>query len=205
MVVNQFSDCLRVSIPSGHDLSVVTLTCPLRQIDIIIFLDVSEKHGIMSKKVFLQPFYISAPSRFTEEARKKQDPFAYLPFGAGPRGCIGMKMGLLETKITLLRILQKFQFKTCPETEVCIFRGLKATLVNFRQLTVSYWFTFVTFSSFEKTARAASLIRRGKRPGLHVLIKTWFNLYDFSKKTVAQPWLSGELCSRNTSVYTGWG
>ncbi|EOA99860.1 Thromboxane-A synthase, partial [Anas platyrhynchos] len=58
------------------------------------------------------------PERFTEEAKKEQHPFAYLPFGAGPRGCIGMKMGLLETKMTLLRVLQKFRFKICPETEV---------------------------------------------------------------------------------------
>ncbi|XP_032913753.1 thromboxane-A synthase isoform X3 [Catharus ustulatus] len=68
------------------------------------------------------------PERFTEEAKKEQHPFAYLPFGAGPRGCIGMKMGLLETKITLLRILQKFQFKTCPETEIPLQLKSKATL-----------------------------------------------------------------------------
>ncbi|XP_054023824.1 thromboxane-A synthase [Dryobates pubescens] len=68
------------------------------------------------------------PERFTEEARKEQHPFAYLPFGAGPRGCIGMKMGLLETKITLLRVLQKFQFKTCPETEIPLQLKSKATL-----------------------------------------------------------------------------
>ncbi|NWV85739.1 THAS synthase, partial [Dasyornis broadbenti] len=68
------------------------------------------------------------PERFTEEAKKERHPFAYLPFGAGPRGCIGMKMGLLETKITLLRILQKFQFKTCPETEIPLQLKSKATL-----------------------------------------------------------------------------
>ncbi|XP_038008946.1 thromboxane-A synthase isoform X3 [Motacilla alba alba] len=66
--------------------------------------------------------------RFTEEAKKERHPFAYLPFGAGPRGCIGMKMGLLETKMTLLRILQKFQFKTCPETEIPLQLKSKATL-----------------------------------------------------------------------------
>ncbi|KAM7131668.1 thromboxane-A synthase isoform 4-T5 [Ciconia maguari] len=66
--------------------------------------------------------------RFTEEAKKERHPFAYLPFGAGPRGCIGMKMGLLETKITLLRILQKFQFKACPETEIPLQLKSKATL-----------------------------------------------------------------------------
>lgn len=138
-------------------------------------------------KKFLELVSISAPSRFTEEAKKERHPFAYLPFGAGPRGCIGMKMGLLEIKMTLLRILQKFQFKTCPETEVCTCRGSKATLVNFRELTVcprqDDWFAFVTFSSFEKTARATSMIRRDKRPGLHVLIKMWFSLYDFPNKT----------------------
>ncbi|XP_074438071.1 thromboxane-A synthase isoform X2 [Larus michahellis] len=68
------------------------------------------------------------PERFTEEAKKERHPFAYLPFGAGPRGCIGMKMGLLETKITLLRILQKFRFKTCPETEIPLQLKSKATL-----------------------------------------------------------------------------
>lgn len=86
--------------------------------------------------MFLELVSISAPSRFTEEAKKEQHPFAYLPFGAGPRGCLGMKMGLLETKMTLLRILQKFKFKTCPETEVCTCRGLKITLVTLRELTV---------------------------------------------------------------------
>ncbi|XP_033370653.1 thromboxane-A synthase isoform X4 [Parus major] len=68
------------------------------------------------------------PERFTEEAKKERHPFAYLPFGAGPRGCIGMKMGLLETKMTLLRILQKFQFKACPETEIPLQLKSKATL-----------------------------------------------------------------------------
>ncbi|POI34195.1 hypothetical protein CIB84_002053 [Bambusicola thoracicus] len=66
--------------------------------------------------------------RFTEEAKKERHPFAYLPFGAGPRGCIGRKMGLLETKMTLLRILQMFRFKTCPETEIPLQLKSKATL-----------------------------------------------------------------------------
>ncbi|XP_072190990.1 thromboxane-A synthase isoform X1 [Excalfactoria chinensis] len=68
------------------------------------------------------------PERFTEEAKKERHPFAYLPFGAGPRGCIGRKMGLLETKMTLLRILQMFRFKICPETEIPLQLKSKATL-----------------------------------------------------------------------------
>ncbi|XP_048816587.1 thromboxane-A synthase isoform X3 [Lagopus muta] len=68
------------------------------------------------------------PERFTEEAKKERHPFAYLPFGAGPRGCVGRKMGLLATKMTLLRILQMFRFKTCPETEIPLQLKSKATL-----------------------------------------------------------------------------
>ncbi|ETE73007.1 Thromboxane-A synthase, partial [Ophiophagus hannah] len=55
--------------------------------------------------------------RFTAEAMQQQHPFAYLPFGAGPRGCIGMKLALMTIKIALLRILQRFMFKACPETQ----------------------------------------------------------------------------------------
>uniref|UniRef100_A0A8C3HHV9 Thromboxane-A synthase n=1 Tax=Chrysemys picta bellii TaxID=8478 RepID=A0A8C3HHV9_CHRPI len=58
------------------------------------------------------------PERFTAEAKLQQHPFAYLPFGAGPRSCIGMRMALLEIKMTLLRILQKFRFETSPETQI---------------------------------------------------------------------------------------
>uniref|UniRef100_A0A8C8VGF0 Thromboxane-A synthase n=1 Tax=Pelusios castaneus TaxID=367368 RepID=A0A8C8VGF0_9SAUR len=58
------------------------------------------------------------PERFTVEAKLQHHPFAYLPFGAGPRSCIGMRMALLELKITLLRILQKFKFEISPETQI---------------------------------------------------------------------------------------
>ncbi|XP_067392195.1 thromboxane-A synthase [Emydura macquarii macquarii] len=58
------------------------------------------------------------PERFTAEAKLQHHPFAYLPFGAGPRSCIGMRMALLEIKITLLQLLQKFKFETSPETQI---------------------------------------------------------------------------------------
>ncbi|XP_044534557.1 thromboxane-A synthase [Gracilinanus agilis] len=58
------------------------------------------------------------PERFSLEARQQHLPFTYLPFGAGPRSCIGVKMAMLEIKMTLLRLLQKFRFEICPETQV---------------------------------------------------------------------------------------
>uniref|UniRef100_A0A8D2IMX0 Thromboxane-A synthase n=1 Tax=Varanus komodoensis TaxID=61221 RepID=A0A8D2IMX0_VARKO len=58
------------------------------------------------------------PERFTAEAKKQRHPFSYLPFGAGPRGCIGVTLALMQIKITLIRTLQKFKFKTCPQTQI---------------------------------------------------------------------------------------
>ncbi|KAM8980380.1 thromboxane-A synthase isoform X1 [Sarcophilus harrisii] len=58
------------------------------------------------------------PERFSQEARQRQLPFTYLPFGAGPRSCIGAKLAILEIKLTLLGILQKFKFETCSETQI---------------------------------------------------------------------------------------
>ncbi|XP_053574907.1 thromboxane-A synthase [Bombina bombina] len=58
------------------------------------------------------------PERFTMEEKKKRHPFTYLPFGAGPRSCIGMRLAILNAKITLFRVLQKFTFQQCPLTQI---------------------------------------------------------------------------------------
>ncbi|XP_037691962.1 thromboxane-A synthase isoform X2 [Choloepus didactylus] len=68
------------------------------------------------------------PERFTAEACRLRRPFTYLPFGAGPRSCLGVRLGLLEVKLTLLHILRKFQFKACPETQVPLQLESKSAL-----------------------------------------------------------------------------
>ena len=55
------------------------------------------------------------PERFREPSYPK---FAYLPFGEGPRHCIGKRLGLLVLKMTLTTILKEFQFRKTAETEV---------------------------------------------------------------------------------------
>ena len=51
------------------------------------------------------------PGRFT----KPHDRFAFLPFGAGPRICIGANFAQQEAAIILASLLARFRFDTIPE------------------------------------------------------------------------------------------
>jgi cytochrome P450 len=58
------------------------------------------------------------PSRFLPGAREKIDRFAYLPFGAGPRVCIGASFALQEATIILAHILRSFSLEVKKDHEV---------------------------------------------------------------------------------------
>ncbi|CAH3015399.1 unnamed protein product [Porites evermanni] len=49
------------------------------------------------------------PLRFTNENAKDMSPYAFIPFSAGPRNCIGQNFALTEVKISVAMILRKFK------------------------------------------------------------------------------------------------
>ncbi|KAL3865966.1 hypothetical protein ACJMK2_043310 [Sinanodonta woodiana] len=58
------------------------------------------------------------PERFSSQNKGNIKPFTFLPFGAGPRNCIGMRLALMEAKMAIVEMLQNFRFCTVPETEI---------------------------------------------------------------------------------------
>ncbi|POI24238.1 hypothetical protein CIB84_012012, partial [Bambusicola thoracicus] len=58
------------------------------------------------------------PERFSKENKDNIDPYTYLPFGAGPRNCIGMRFALLTLKVAIAAVLQHFTFQVCKETQI---------------------------------------------------------------------------------------
>jgi cytochrome P450 len=54
------------------------------------------------------------PERFTKANQKSHTPFTHLPFGGGPRGCIGSNYAMLQILMILSDLLRKYDFDLVP-------------------------------------------------------------------------------------------
>lgn len=81
-----------------------------------IFIPVIGLHH--NEKYYPEPLKFK-PERFSEEelVGKNQINRPYLPFGDGPRNCIGIRMGIVQVKIGLVSMLQKFTFTLVSEED----------------------------------------------------------------------------------------
>lgn len=68
------------------------------------------------RKLWRQPDAF-LPERFHPENRESIDRFQYLPFGAGPRVCIGAAFAMQEAVIALGVLMSRFRFDTTPQTK----------------------------------------------------------------------------------------
>ncbi len=55
------------------------------------------------------------PERFAPDRVQARDFFAYLPFAAGPRTCIGAGMAMLETQLILAQLVPRFRMRVVPD------------------------------------------------------------------------------------------
>lgn len=58
------------------------------------------------------------PERFSEEAKNSRHQYTYLPFGEGPRICIGMRFGMMQTRLGLITIIRDYNILPSNETKI---------------------------------------------------------------------------------------
>lgn len=58
------------------------------------------------------------PDRWLDEANKERYKYHWLPFGQGPRGCPGYRMGLFQVKFVLAYLLQRYKCSATEATKI---------------------------------------------------------------------------------------
>ncbi|XP_074742235.1 cytochrome P450 3A29-like isoform X2 [Strix uralensis] len=116
MVVNE---SLRLLPPGGRIERVCKKTVELNGVtipkDMVVMIPVYVLHRDPGYWPEPEEF---RPERFSKESKESIDPYTFLPFGAGPRNCIGMRFALLIMKVAVVVLLQNFSFRTCKDTPI---------------------------------------------------------------------------------------
>ncbi|GBP26432.1 Cytochrome P450 9e2 [Eumeta japonica] len=58
------------------------------------------------------------PERFSDDNRHNIKPFTYMPFGVGPRNCIGSRLALTEVKSMVFDLLRHFELSPASKTRI---------------------------------------------------------------------------------------
>ncbi|CAF3064566.1 unnamed protein product [Rotaria sp. Silwood2] len=66
---------------------------------------------------------------YPERFATKRHPLAWIPFGAGPRNCVGMRFALMEMKIVLIRLLRIYSIIDCGQQTHQPFKELEEFMV----------------------------------------------------------------------------
>ncbi|KAK5641884.1 hypothetical protein RI129_010431 [Pyrocoelia pectoralis] len=105
----------------------------LRKGDVVMMIT----YGMhLDEKYFPEPDRFD-PDRFNKENRKNIIPYTYMPFGIGPRSCIGNRFALLETKILIFNILKHFDIVVVDKSVVPIKLARKQMSLNAEK---GFWF-----------------------------------------------------------------
>ncbi|KZC14178.1 Cytochrome P450 6k1 [Dufourea novaeangliae] len=117
------SETLRMYPPLGFLDRVAVTDYKIPNSDVII--EKGTPVSIPMIGLHLDPEYFPDPEkfdplRFTEENKQKRPSCIYFPFGEGPHNCIGLRMGLLQTKLGLVQMLSKYEVTPCEKTLIPI-------------------------------------------------------------------------------------
>ncbi|XP_051159977.1 uncharacterized protein LOC127280771 [Leptopilina boulardi] len=62
------------------------------------------------------------PERFNDEQKGERHKFAFLPFGEGPRICVGMRMAIITMKLAIITILRNFSLELSSKSPFPLVR-----------------------------------------------------------------------------------
>eukprot|EP00116_Pleurobrachia_bachei_P016161 sb/3476423/ len=89
-------------------------------------------YSLHRHKQFWQDPEVFDPDRFHPDNSKGITDFTYLPFSAGPRNCIGMKLANATFAMTLVHVIKAFDDIECVQFEQpssdCVLRPGKVEL-----------------------------------------------------------------------------
>ena len=60
------------------------------------------------------------PDRFSEDSHRERHRFGFIPFGGGPRLCIGNRFAEVEATLILAMVARRFSLKLPPDTRVAV-------------------------------------------------------------------------------------
>ncbi|XP_070768650.1 cytochrome P450 3A30-like [Enoplosus armatus] len=113
------NECLRLYPPGARMERIAKNTVKINGItipkDMIVMTPVYALHR--DPELWPEPEEFK-PDRFSKQNKQNINPYTYLPFGIGPRNCLGMRFALVMVKLALVEVLQNYSFLVCEETEI---------------------------------------------------------------------------------------
>lgn len=70
------------------------------------------------------------PDNFSDERKASRHHFTFLPFGEGPRICIGLRFGEMQVKLALTMLIQQYKFSLSPKMKFPTKFGSNHILTN---------------------------------------------------------------------------
>merc|ERR1712127_794831 len=83
--------------------------------DIVVEVSVQTLH--YSEKYYAEPETFN-PDRWSPENKANLNPYAFMPFGLGPRNCVAMRFAQEQVKLLLCILVKQFHFFPVEETPV---------------------------------------------------------------------------------------
>lgn len=133
-----FAECLRKwpNFPSTDRVCTKPYTIePINSDEKPIHLNVGENLMLPIYALQRDPQYFPNPERFdperfNDENKHNINPYVYMPFGVGPRNCLGARFALLEIKSIFFNLIRNFEINISGRMQMPLKLSIDGVTVN---------------------------------------------------------------------------